>query len=109
MRTIIKSAEFDAFFNQSPQRVQDKIDYSIYVIENATVLNSKLVKKLVGTEFYELRISMNNEYRIIIFCIDSENIIEATQLFFLNGFMKKSTKDYSKQIALAQRILENTK
>lgn len=109
MRKVIKSIEFGEFYDSSPQKVREKIDYAIFIVENFSVLNAKFVKKLHGTEFYELRISIGNEYRIMIFSIDNENIIEATQVYFLNGFLKKSTKDYTKQLLIAERILERTK
>lgn len=58
------------------------------------------------TDFYELRISVGNEYRAILFTIDHENIVQAEQILLLNGFMKKSTKDYKKEIQKAQHILD---
>ncbi len=57
--------------------------------------------------FYELRVSVGNEYRVILLTIDHDNLIEATQLILLNGFMKKSTKDYKKQIERANNILND--
>ena len=48
-----------------------------------------------------------NEYRVILFTIDHENLIEATQILLLNGFIKKSTKDYKKEIDKALQILNN--
>ncbi len=41
----------------------------------------------------------------ILFAIDHENFIEAEQILLLNGFMKKSTKDYKKEIQKAEQIL----
>ena len=60
----------------------------------------------VDTDFYELRISVGNEYRAILFTIDHDNIVQAEQILLLNGFMKKSTKDYKKEIQKAQHILD---
>ena len=40
------------------------------IIADVKVVNSKLVKKLIDTDFYELRISVGNEYRVILFTID---------------------------------------
>jgi len=54
-----------------------------------------------------MRISADNEYRVIIFAIDNDNIINANEIFLLNGFIKKSTADYDKQIAIAQKIMED--
>lgn len=52
-------------------------------------------------------ITRSNEYRTILFAIDKPNIIEATQIILLNGFLKKSNKDYRKQIEIAQTILND--
>ena len=107
MRTMIRSTEFDEFYNSLPQSVQSKVKYAMNILAEIKVVNTKLVKKLVDTDFYELRISVGNEYRVIIFTIDHENLIEATQILLLNGFIKKSTKDYKKEIDKALQILNN--
>ena len=79
--------------------------YALNILASLKVVSTKLVKRLVGTEFYELRISVDNEYRIILFCIDKENFMEASQILLLNGFLKKSTKDYNAEIKKAEKIL----
>ena len=107
MRTMIRSAEFDEFYNSLPANVQNKVKYAMNVIAEIKVVNTKLVKKLIDTDFYELRVSVGNEYRVILFTIDHENFIEAEQILLLNGFMKKSTKDYNKEIAKAEQILNS--
>lgn len=107
MRTVIRSTEFDEFYNSLPANVQNKLKYAMNVIAEIKVVNTKLIKKLVDTDFYELRISVGNEYRVILFTIDHENFIEAEQILLLNGFMKKSTKDYKKEIAKAEQILNS--
>lgn len=107
MRTIIRSTEFDEFYNSLPLNVKSKVQYALNVIAEIKVVNIKLVKKLLDTNFYELRISVGNEYRVILFTIDHENFIEAEQIILLNGFMKKSTKDYKKEIRKAQQILNS--
>ena len=107
MREIIRSIEFDVFYGTLPINVQEKLRYALYIISDLKVVSSKLLKKLTNTIFYELRISMVNEYRVIVFTIDHENIIEAEQILLLNGFIKKSTKDYKKEINKAVQILKN--
>ncbi len=106
MRTIIRTQEFDQFYKTLRGNVKTKIEYALNIISEIRVVNTKLAKKLIDTEFYELRISVGNEYRIILFTIDHENLIEATQILLLNGFMKKSTKDYKKEIEKARTILK---
>lgn len=107
MRTLMRSAEFDEFYNSLPENVQNKVKYALNIIAEVKVVNTKLVKKLVETDFYELRISVGNEYRVILFTIDQESFVEAEQILLLNGFMKKSTKDYKKELQKAQRILNS--
>lgn len=103
----MRSAEFDEFYNSLPENVQNKVKYALNIIAEVKVVNTKLVKKLVETDFYELRISVGNEYRVILFTIDQESFVEAEQILLLNGFMKKSTKDYKKELQKAQRILNS--
>lgn len=106
MRIVIRSNEFDEFYNSLPEKVQNKLDYALNVLREMKVVNTKLAKKLVDSDFYELRISVGNEYRVILFTIDHDNIVESTQVLLLNGFQKKSTKDYKKQIEIAERIIK---
>lgn len=86
--------------------VKNKIKYALNIISEVKVVNVKLVKKRVDTEFYELRISMDNEYRVIMFTIDNDNFYKCEQIILLNGFVKKSTKDYKKEIVKAEKILK---
>ena len=107
MRGIFRSKEFDEFYTSLPSNIQEKVKYALNIIAEIKVVNKKLVKKLTGTIFYELRISQGNEYRIILFAIDNENFIEAKQIILLNGFIKKSTKDYKQEINKAVQILND--
>ena len=71
-------------------------------------VSTKFVKHLQDTDLYEMRVSVgSNEYRTILFAIDKANAIKATQIILLNGFLKKSNKDYRKQIEIAQSILND--
>jgi hypothetical protein len=106
MRTIFKTHEFLEFLNHSETNFKDKRDYLLEIIITQPVINIKIAKKLINTDFYEVRIQVNNEYRIIVFTIDHGNITQSRNILFLNRFMKKSTKDYDKQIKIAIKILE---
>ncbi len=70
------------------------------------IIHSNFVKKLKNSKFYELRIKAGNEYRVLIFAIDHLNFSECTKAVCLNGFIKKSNKDYVKAIREAEKILE---
>lgn len=96
-----------SFTTRCLQNIQNKVKYAMNIIADVKVINTKLVKKLIDTDFYELRISVGNEYRVILFTIDHENFIEAEQIILLNGFIKKSTKDYKKEIRKAEQILNS--
>lgn len=106
MRTIFKTLEFSEFFESADQITKDKIAYLSEIIITQPVINAKVAKKLINTDFYEVRIQVNNEYRIIIFAIDHDNITQSRNILFLNCFMKKSTKDYDKQIKTAIKIVD---
>jgi len=40
------------------------------------------------------------------FSIDDDNFINANEIVLLNGFVKKSTGDYEKQITIALKLME---
>ncbi len=106
-RIVFYTDEFKLFYDGLNEKVQKKIDYVILLVKDFKLLHSDIVKKLANTELYELRISVGtNEYRSILFAIDHENIIESTEVVILSGFLKKSTKDYGKEIKKAERILK---
>ena len=102
----MRSESFDAFYKSLDDKVQEKIDYVLSVMTELRVVNTKFVNRLEGTEFYEMRISIHNEYRVILFTIDEDNFISANNVLLLNGFLKRSTKDYKPQISLARNILK---
>lgn len=106
IRTVYKTPQFEAFYNSLPMKVQTKFKYVIDVVTTVYDVSTKFVKHLHDTDLYELRVSVGtNEYRTILFAIDKPNVIEATKIILLNGFLKKSNKDYRTQIEIAQTIL----
>lgn len=107
IRVVYKTPQFEAFYNSLPTRVQTKFKYVIEVVTTVYDVSTKFVKHLNDTDLYEMRVSVgSNEYRTILFAIDKANIIESTKIILLNGFLKKSNKDYRKQIEIAQSILK---
>jgi mRNA-degrading endonuclease RelE of RelBE toxin-antitoxin system len=106
IRKVLYSDEFNLFYSELDKTVQEKFKQAIDIIKTIYVINTKFVKRLINTNLYEMRVSVGfNEYRTIIFAIDNENIIQSTQIILLNGFLKKSSKDYNKQIKKAINIL----
>lgn len=107
MRNVILSNEFEQYYAALPARIKVKFDYAINILQTVAVLSTKFVKKIQDSEFYEMRVSVGtNEYRSLLFSIDNDNIINATQVLILNSFLKKSNKDYPKQITIAENILK---
>lgn len=104
-RSIIYSEEFREFRQTLSPRALEKLEYSISVLQKAMPLTQKFVKKIISSDFYELRVSVDNEIRVILFAIDNDNISLATKIIVLNGFIKKSNKDYDPQIRKAYNIL----
>ena len=94
------------FVDKLGKRGSDKFFQLVVIMEEVKIVHTNFVKKLTNTKFYELRIKAGNEYRVIIFAIDHLNFSECTKAVCLNGFIKKSNKDYLKAIKEAEKILE---
>lgn len=107
MREILITSECLEFVDNQDKRVSIKFFQLIEVIEEVKIVHSNFIKKLTNTDFYELRIKAGNEIRVIIFAIDHSNFSECTKAVCLNGFLKKSTKDYKNAIKQAENLLKD--
>ena len=106
IRELYFSEEFWTFYNKQQDRVKHKFDYVISIIQTEEVITTKFVKHLKNKDLYEMRISVGtNEYRTVLFAMDNNNIILARNILVLNAFLKKSEKDYKKQVEIAKNIL----
>lgn len=107
IRELYFSDEFIEFYDKLQDKIKAKFEHTMDIIKTEYILSTKFIKHLENTDLYEMRVSVNtNEYRTIIFAVDNDNIILSKKILLLNGFLKKSTKDYSKQIKIAERILK---
>lgn len=107
IREVFYSDEFNVFFERLEHRVREKYIWTIQIVETVQLLPAKYVKKLEGTDLYEMRVSVGyNEYRTILFAMNSDNFMTATEVYLLNSFLKKSTKDYRTQIEIAEKMLK---
>lgn len=89
-------------------KVKTKFEYTMDIIRTEYILSTKFVKHLENTDLYEMRVSVStNEYRTILFAVDHDNIILSKKILLLNSFLKKSIKDYQKQIKIAEQILKD--
>ncbi|MBQ2025939.1 MAG: type II toxin-antitoxin system RelE/ParE family toxin [Paludibacteraceae bacterium] len=108
IRVVYKSEEFEMFYAGLSENVKKKFDYVLNVVQTVYNIPQKFIKKLENTDFYEMRVSIGtNEYRSVLFAIDHDNVIESTKIILLNAFVKKSTKDYKKEIDKAENILNS--
>ena len=108
IRETYHSVEYDEYYASLDDKTKAKYDYVEASIRTQYVVNKKFVKNLEGTEFYEARVSVgNNEYRTIIFAVESLSFMESKRVLFLNSFMKKDTKQYKGEIEIARQILKN--
>ena len=107
LRELFLTEEFQEFYDSQPLKVQEKFDYVMNIIRREQVLTEKFVKYLKNFDIYEMRVGLgNNEYRSIMFAVDHDNVMQATKVILLNGFLKKSNSDYSKQVKRAKNILK---
>ena len=108
IRETLHSKEYEAYYVSLDTKTKTKFDYVESIIQTQYVVNTKFVKILEGTEFYEARVSVGtNEHRTIILAIDATSFMESKRVLFLNSFLKKSSKQYKCEIETARRILNN--
>ena len=105
-RVVDISPDVSNFLSDLDERAVKKALYVIQIIEDLQIVSEKIVKKVKSTNFYELRIQVGNEYRIILFTIDHDNFMESSHVVLLHGFQKKEKKDYKKAIQKAENILQ---
>lgn len=106
IRETFHSKEYDQYYASLDEKTKTKYNYVEMIIKTQYVVNKKFVKNLEGSEFYEARVSVgSNEYRTIVFAIDSLSFIESKRVLFLNSFLKKDTKQYKGEIETARQIL----
>ena len=106
IRETFHSEEYDQYYNSLDEKIKVKYDYVESIIKTQYVVNKKFVKNLDSTEFYEARVSVGtNEYRTIVFTIDSQSFMESKRVLFLNSFLKKDTKQYKSEIEIARQIM----
>lgn len=110
LREVYFTKEFDEFYDAQTIKVQEKFDYVKNILRRENILTEKFVKKIQKTEFYEIRIGIgNNAYPSLFFAIDHENATLARKVILLSAFLKRSDKDYKKEVAKARNILERYK
>lgn len=98
---VILSKEARSFLNELNFKISNKIIYNIR--KATTVIDPVLFKKLDNTDIWEFRTQYSGtQYRLLAFWdkVDETNIL----VIATHGFIKKTQKTPSKEIAKAEDI-----
>ncbi len=97
---LVLTDEALEFLRNIPEQVRDKFNYNIHRIAKGEK-NSEIFKKLDGTDIWEFRTLYNKTaYRLFAFWDkEKETLVIAT-----HGFIKKTQKTPSREIAKAEAI-----
>jgi phage-related protein len=99
---IYYKSYFKEFFDLQPEKVQEKIDYVLFLITIAERIPVKFFKHVESTVgLYEIRIELNSNIYRIFCCLDRGNIV-----VLFNGFQKKTQKTPSNEIDKALKIMK---
>ena len=91
---------FEVFSDSLPTKVQDKIDYVLFLITVADRIPRKFFEHITGTDgLFEIRIEFESNIYRIFCCFDEGNLV-----VLFNGFQKKSQKTPQKEIDKALKI-----
>jgi len=88
------------FYNKQSQKVQQKIDWTVTLVQTSKVVPEKYFKHLTNANgLWEIWVSANNGiFRIFCF-FDKGNLVVV-----LSGFQKKTQKTPKSEIARAERL-----
>ena len=91
---------FRDFFNPLSSKVQEKIDYVLFVITVTDRIPKKFFEHITGTDgLFEIRIEFESNIYRIFCCFDEGKLV-----VLFNGFQKKSQKTPQKEIEKALKI-----
>lgn len=91
---------FRDFFNPLSSKVQEKIDYVLFVITVTDRIPKKFFEHIAGTDgLFEIRIEFESNIYRILCCFDEGKLV-----VLFNGFQKKSQKTPQKEIEKALKI-----
>jgi len=98
-QVIVYGEYYWAFYYKQTQKVRERINWTIGIIEDLDFIPEKYLKHLTGTDLYEIRVSSgNNIYRIFCFFDKGKLVV------LLNGFTKKTQKTPANEIEKAVKL-----
>ena len=96
---IIYGDHFWEFYNKQQDKVKEKIDWTIRLVQTLERIPEKYFKHINGTTLYEMRIlAGSNIYRVFCFFDKGKLVV------VLNGFQKKTQKTPKNEIKLALKL-----
>ena len=99
-RVIFFKHYFRDFFEKQNGKVQEKIDYVLFLITVADRIPQKFFTHIEGTDgLYEIRVEFQSNIYRIFCCFD-----EGNSVVLFNGFQKKAQKTPSSEIERALKI-----
>ena len=91
---------FWSFYNSQPKKVQDKIDWTIGLVQGLKVAPKKYFDHMTGSDgLWEIRTQVGSNIYRIFCCFDKGNLV-----ILLSGFQKKTQKTPKKEIKKAERL-----
>lgn len=92
---------FEDFLTAQPLKVQDKIFKILEAIETLERIPTTYLKQIVGSRgLYEARIQLGSDIWRVFCFFDSGKLV-----ILLNGFQKKKQKTPGKEIAKAEKLM----
>ena len=96
---VYKNYFYD-FIDSLSEKVVDKIDYALALLESQDKVSKKFVKDL-RDDIYELRAEYDSNIYRVFFIFDNGNIV-----ILFNGFQKKSQKTPQNELNKAIKLKE---
>ncbi|MDO5664917.1 MAG: type II toxin-antitoxin system RelE/ParE family toxin [Bacteroidia bacterium] len=88
------------FYNAQPQKVQQKLDWTIGLVRVLKIVPQKYFDHMVGTDgLWEIRTQVEGNIYRVFCCFDEGNLV-----ILLSGFQKKTQKTPIKEIEKAKRL-----
>ncbi|MBK8623406.1 MAG: type II toxin-antitoxin system RelE/ParE family toxin [Saprospiraceae bacterium] len=98
-KLIFFKAYFYDFFDKQEEKVKEKIDFGLFLLQHIRSIPSKHIGSTQEKNLFYLRIKQGSNIFRIFFCYDNENIV-----VIMNGFTKKSQKIPANEIEQAIKI-----
>jgi len=98
-RLMFFKSYFFEFFDLQDEKVKEKIDYGLYLLQYVKQIPSKHIGSTKEKNLFYLRVKQGSNIYRIFFCYDEDKIVVV-----LNGFTKKSQKTPKAEIERAINI-----